>query len=156
MIDLDITIMPTQVGKDYAALARDVRSFREPLKRSVKQVMGPSFRKNFEVGGRPTWPPLADETLRIKAQQNYPDDILIRTGKLRRVAGQLNLWSFSKDDARVVTIPPGAEYGQFHMSGTKWMPAREWMGFQSEDVDKIEQVFVEWIQERAARRGWTP
>jgi phage gpG-like protein len=131
-----------------------VRSFREPLKRSIQQVMGPSFRQNFTVGGRPAWPPLAEETLRIKSKANQPADILVRTGRLRRVAGQLNLWTLSRDDARVVSIPSGADYGRFHMTGTRWMPAREWMGFQPVDIQAIEQVFVEWIRERAERHGW--
>lgn len=153
MIDLDVRIIPPQVARDYAGLARDVRSFHEPMKRSVQQVMAPSLRLNFEVGGRPGWVPLAAATLEKKSRKGQPEDILIATGVLRRKAGQLNLWKITRTTAEIM-LPNDIQYAVFHMTGTNKMPAREWAIIQPEDADAITEVFDRWIRERAARRGW--
>lgn len=44
-------IMARRVDK----LGLDIRSFREPLKRAIRNVVIPSIAENFAVGGRPSW-----------------------------------------------------------------------------------------------------
>lgn len=156
-VDLDISFEPPTylLAQEISFFAGTIRSFREPLERSVREVVGPSIRENFDVGGRPPWAPLSERTLLIKSQIGAPDDPLIRTGLLRRVAGQLNTWYFGQTEA-FVTQFKGAEYGAFHETGTKYMPARPFMTIQPEDRDKIESVFERWLTERAIAAGFLP
>lgn len=155
MYNFDVTILPppTMIAADYAEVGLQIKSFREPLKRSIQQVMAPSFAKNFDAGGRPAWEPLADSTLADKAALGYPDDILIRTGKLKRVAQQLNIWNITTEEAYVDNLP-NAEYGFFHEGGTRFMPQRIFMDVTEQDEDAIAEVFENWIGERFASRGF--
>lgn len=154
-VDFDIALSPPGwvMAADFATLGLDIRSHREPLKRAVQGVLAGSFRYNFDVGGRPGWEPLAESTVQIKHDLGYPPDILVRTGKLKRVAGQLNIWTITREEAYVTQLP-GAEYGEFHQSGTKHMPAREFMVIQPSDEVEIEQVFETWLLQRFGRRGF--
>src|SRR6185503_20125327 len=65
-------------------LGADIRSFRVPLKMAIQQVVIPSIRKNFDQGGRPTWEPLSEHTIRNRKGGTQP---LVRTGLLRRQMG---------------------------------------------------------------------
>lgn len=158
MFDVEIELLPPAsfIDANFKALGLDIRSFREPLKRSIQQVVAPSIQENFDVGGRPQWEPLADKTLEDKARLGYPPDTLVRTGKLRRVAGQLNAWTLTSDDATMTQLS-GVDYGEFHQDGTRFMPAREFAIIQDpEDVDAIHRVFEEWLVERFVAKGLVP
>lgn len=158
MFEFDVTILPPVefLIQDFAELGLDIRSFREPLKRAVQGVVAPSIQYNFDVEGRPPWAPLADVTVEEKQRLGYPPEILTRTGKLRRVAGQLNAWTITQEDATMTNLP-GADYGRFHQDGTRFMPAREFAIIQDpEDVDEIEKVFEQWLTERFIRKGLVP
>jgi phage gpG-like protein len=158
MFNFEVEILPPVefLIQDFAELGLDIRSFREPLKRSVQGVVAPSIQLNFDVEGRPPWAPLAESTVDEKQRLGYPPDILTRTGKLRRVAGQLNAWTITQEDATMTNLP-GAEYGEFHQDGTRFMPVREFAIIQDpEDVDEIQQVFEHWLVERFVRKGLIP
>lgn len=157
MIDVDIVPPPSFIAANFRDLGLDIRSFREPLKRSIQGVVAPSIQLNFDVEGRPMgWAALAKKTVDYKSSHGYPPDILTRTGKLKRVAGQLNAWTITQEDA-VMTNLPGAEYGVFHQDGTRFMPAREFAIIQDpDDVDEIEEVFSDWLAERFIRKGLIP
>lgn len=154
MYNFDVTVMPPAaiLAEDFVTLGLQIKSFHEPLKRSVQQVLAPSIAANFAAGGRPPWAHLADVTLQQKDALGYPPDILVRTGKLRRVAQQLNIWTISTDEAYVSDLP-GAEYGFFHEGGTEFMPQRIFMDVTDRDEDDIANVFENWIGERLASRG---
>jgi len=100
-------------------LGMDIRSFREPLTRSVKRVMGPSFRKNFDAGGRPdSWEPLSDATLEVRQRLGRNGSgILVLTGALRRVMGQLNIWRITRTSALILDLPQSVWYGAIHQAG---------------------------------------
>jgi phage gpG-like protein len=100
-------------------LGLDIRSFHEPLKRSVQRVMGPSFQKNFDAGGRPDpWEPLSEATLEIRQRLGHPStSILIKTGALRKVMGQLNIWRITRKAAIITDLPPRVWYGAIHQAG---------------------------------------
>ena len=57
---------PFVVAAQFDALGVSVRSFREPLKRSIQQVLSPSFQKNFDVGGRPPWKALSEAANKLR------------------------------------------------------------------------------------------
>lgn len=158
MFDFEVSFLPPlgMIAADFHALGLDIRSFREPLKRSIQQVVAPSIQTNFDVGGRPEWEPLAEKTLEDKARLGYPSDPLVRTGKLRRVAGQLNAWTLTSEDATMTQLS-GVDYGEFHQDGTQFMPAREFAIIQDpDDVDAIQQVFENWLEERFIAKGLVP
>jgi len=162
---------------EFNKLGLDIRSFKEPLHRSIKYVMAPSLRKNFDVGGRPPWKPLSELTVRKKASMGFkkPADPLIATGKLRKVMGQINIWEINGIEGyAAITTLKGAEYGLVHQLGREGeligklvdgkivehdlggMPARRFMAFQPEDEEAIENIFIKWFQERAMMAGFRP
>jgi phage gpG-like protein len=99
-------------------LGLDIRSFREPLKRSIQRVLAPSFVKNFDSGGRPSWQPLSEGTLEQRRNFGISGDaILIRTGLLRRTMGQLNIWDITPTMAVISHMPDKVWYGAIHQSG---------------------------------------
>src|SRR6478609_7078686 len=67
-----------------------IRSFKEPLHDSVKKVMIPSIRKNFDAQGRPAWTPLSAATV---LRRGATGPILNRSGALRRTMGYLKIWT---------------------------------------------------------------
>ena len=138
-------------------LSPQIRSFREPLQRSIQRVLGPSFQKNFDVGGRPPWESLAAGTVAIRGSSQ---PILVQSGTLREVAGQLNIWTieggYLRDigEAYVTQLPERAFYGAFHQRGTFVMPQREFLTIQPEDMDRVAEIFAEWFEERGVDIGF--
>jgi phage gpG-like protein len=96
-------------------LGVDIRSFREPLLASVREVMVPSIRRNFDEGGRPAWEPLSDVTVKIRGTAG---PILNRTGTLRSVATQINIWTITRTSAVIRDLPQKAWYGKVHQAGS--------------------------------------
>src|SRR5690554_865585 len=118
-ISIDYDPEPTLLARQFYSLAGDVRvrSLREPLRRAIREVIGPAFRENFAVGGRPrAWAPLAESTVRNKGHATP----LIDSGTLQRIAGQLNLWTIDgvKGEARAENLGK-AFYGLLHQVGAK-------------------------------------
>lgn len=154
MINIDWFPHPLTVAADFYALADDVdiRSLREPLQRSIRQVAAPAFAENFSVGGRPSWTPLASST---EAQKKQGDQVLTRSGKLKRIASSVNLWTIdgSQGTATAENLQD-ADYGFFHQDGTDKMPARPWGVLSDKDQDKIAEVFGKWLDERLVVHGF--
>lgn len=186
-------------------LGLDIRSFKVPLERVVKQVMAPSFRKNFDEEGRPDrWAPLSDATLAIRAREGFGSQILNKTGALKKTVQQLNIWTITQETATIRDLPDKVSYGKIHQGGfggqgggskmtgylkkaggdakeaqklldddlimamrsgqkmtggkktVNEIPARPFVAIQEEDFDAIEEIFVQWLQERAAAEGFRP
>jgi phage gpG-like protein len=168
------------VARGVDRLGLSIRSFREPLKRSVQQVMAPSFAQNFDQGGRPTpWEPWSDSTVEIRSNFGVQGDkVLVRSGRLRRVVQQLNIWSITPASATIKDLPHSVWYGKVQQAGMDItlkggpnvgtifqgvritapeisIPARPFIMFQDEDYEKVDAVFSLWLQEKidiAARR----
>jgi phage gpG-like protein len=171
VISVDWDPSPAILAAGYFDFGISLRSYREPLKRSVQKVVAPSIKHNFEVGGRPAWLPLAEYTQEARAREGYGSarPILVRTGKLKRVAGQLNIWTIESDKAFVSQLP-GADYGIVHQGGggagafkgmagdliSGEVPARPFLLIQDDDVDRIETVFLDWARERLVLAGFKP
>lgn len=115
-----VTFSPT-IGIAAARIDKlglDIRSFREPLKRAVKDVMIPSIRKNFDDGGRPSWTPLSDATLKLRQSRNISgSNPLVATGALRAGATQQNIWTITPVSAIVNDLPEKVWYGKVHQGG---------------------------------------
>lgn len=174
MSALDIHFEPAMIisARKVDKLGIDIRSFREPLKRSIQQVVIPSIRKNFDVGGRnPKWPALAPQTVKRKGGNSRP---LIRTGKLRRTMGYLNIWTIDREKAFIQDLPDSIWYGKVHQAGAKGqfenfydpvkkrkvnigddgaIPQREFVVLRRKDEIDIERVFEQWLEERIRHAG---
>lgn len=160
MYKFDITILPTPMAMmaSFDLAAAGIKSLREPLKESIQTIIAPSIRERFDVGG-PGWEPLSESRLLQKAAQGLPEDTLIASGTLRRVAGQLNIWKInggygSGEAEAFVSNLPGAEYGTYHDSGTSRVPQREFLYIDTDDEVKIEEVFEAFIASRFRKAGF--
>lgn len=177
-----VTFGPTLglAAKRIDKLGLDIRSFRVPLTTAIKEVIAPSIRHNFEVGGRPTWVPLASGTIYNRAHKGYgPTPVLMRSRSLYRVAGQMNIWDVTRDSAVVRDLPQRVWYGKVQQEGhgeithkamrnvttgrmidvtdigTGAIPSRPFLVIQPEDEPKIHRVFDEWLKMRATAAGRT-
>lgn len=164
-------IMARRVDK----LGLDIRSFREPLKRSLVQVIIPSILMNFHKHGRPRWQPLSEYTI---AQKGSPVP-LVRSGMLKRVMGQQNIWHLDSEKLLLANLPESVWYGVIHQAGigdqaaeadmwfdpvaqawvnvgessyesdTRNIPARPFVLIQPDEWEKIDEIFLDWLDERA-------
>lgn len=134
----------------------NIKSFREPLKRSIQQVLSPSFRKNFEAGGRPVpWEELSEVAVNMRGSA---EPILVRTGELKRTIQQFNIWTVDRTKAAILDLPEKIWYGKVHQGGygrrgsgqsrAAGIPARPFVMIQKEDYEAIDKVFEKWLEER--------
>jgi phage gpG-like protein len=162
-IAIDIDPNPVILVAQFDKLSLDIRSFKEPLERSVRQVVIPSIKENFDAEGRPdTWEELTPETIMMRDYEGYPEGpILERSGRLRKAATALARWRFTREEAVGGEEWPGtAWYAPLHDQGFSTthveVPARPFMLIHLEDEDRIEEVFYEWFAERCLAAGFMP
>src|SRR5258705_328905 len=107
------------IAKDLRSLANGLTDYRVPLKQCVDEVFIPSIRKNFQVGGRPSWEPLAQNTIdkhRDKLGLGATP-ILVRSGALRQNATSDEIWSINAVSAVIKDLPDDVWYGVVHQGG---------------------------------------
>lgn len=102
------------VAADVDRLGLEIENMREPITRSIVQVMIPSTARNFAEEGRPPWEPLADYTRKVRGDSG---PILDRSGKLKRGVTKLHIWNVKDNSAAVTELPPEIWYGAIHQSG---------------------------------------
>lgn len=165
-----IGIMARKVDK----LGANIRSFREPLRESVRDVVIPSIQMNFAKSGRPRWPELAESTW---AQKTLGEKALIRTGALRDTMKQIGIWHIDTEKAMITNLPSRVWYGvvqQAGLGGTSTtfvrnigtggmtaiteegeggIPARPFVMLQESDMPKIDMIFVRWVNKRVRQAG---
>jgi len=137
---------PREEAAVYRRIASDIKKTKIPIAASIVEVMSPSIVENFRVGGRPKWAPLSTFT---KAKKGH-DRILFESGKLARSTTGINAWNIDDGEASLRGDP---KYGVFQNEGFYNVrfgvnvPAREWAVLQSQDIDKIVEVFAVWLTE---------
>lgn len=112
------------LARDIDKLGIDIRSFKEPLMRAIKQVMIPSFRQNFDQEGRPSWESMSEATEMIREREGNSGPLLNRTGRLKRVAQQQNIWDVTRESATIRDLPQRVWYGKVHQEGKGGMGSR--------------------------------
>ena len=186
MVNLGFDFQPSLAlsARQFDKLDVDIRSFREPLKRSIQRVIAPSIGQNFIAHGRPEgWVPYADATVEMKMRDPKnkfgPEDILRRSGLLWKTMQQYNIWTVTQTQAAILSLPSKIWYGGLHQAGfgvtaahvqpAKGMflspeelrasaankvsiPARPFAMFQNQDLDRVQEVFADWLQERVDAR----
>lgn len=138
------------LANDIDSFALSIKSFRVPLKQSIKEVIIPSIKLNFQKEGRPRWASLSDATVRIRGSAH---PILQRTGKLKKASTQLNIWKIDTDSAAIVGLDSKVKYAKYHQGGTSKMSARPFVEIQLKDEQDIENIFYKWLVERSIRKG---
>jgi phage gpG-like protein len=104
------------IARNIDKMGIDIRSFKEPLKRAVQQVIIPSIQQNFEEEGRPPWDPYSASTLDIRERLGDPvNKLLNKTGDLQNVMQRYNLWTVNNNAAILLDIP--LWYGKLHQEG---------------------------------------
>jgi phage gpG-like protein len=107
------------IARDIDKMEVDIRSFREPLKRAIKQVVIPSIQKNFEAEGRPAWEPYSEATYEIRERMGDapPSKLLNKTGALQDVMKQIGIWTINQNAAILLDLPARVSYGKIHQGG---------------------------------------
>jgi len=183
-VSIDLHFQPSVgiLARKVDKLGMDIRSFKEPLREAVKEVVIPSIRRNFDAGGRPKWELLVHSTVLRKGGDERP---LIRTGKLRREMGYLKIWTIDREKAMITDLPNSIWYGKVHQAGATFstrapaakqvtvsgpgytyrgskkdadegggeIPARPFVVLQSSDMRKIDGVFNRWLDMRIRLAG---
>jgi phage gpG-like protein len=167
-LDIDFTPTVGVIAADLNRLGIDIRSYREPLSRVVRQVMIPSIKANFDAEGRPDkWAELSEFAIDRRGSAH---PILQVTGRLYQAAQQLNNWVLDQTQAVFTSLPDAAWYGALHQNGyssagifkrgtrpqgaqNAIVPARPFIMFQDADEEKIDEVFADWFMERARAVG---
>lgn len=131
------------VAKDIDKLGLAIQTFKTPLERSIRNVMIPSIRANFEQEGRPAWEPLAEDTVKLRGS-SHP--ILERTGTLKRAATSFNIWTIGNASATVKSLPDNAWYGVVHQAGIGGFgqyldAAKKVLGRGAGGLDVIKEAF---------------
>lgn len=198
------------LARDIDKMGADIRSFRAPLTEAVRKVMIPSIQQNFESGGRPdSWVPLSESTQLIRSREGSGNQILVRSGALKRNMGYLTMWDINESYAIVKQLPDRIWYGALHQAGygttgaqiqnkiklaakkgvklsagqaskqvmsdldaklkaalasgtsigssadrAHPIPARPFVMFQDQDLEKIDDVFDSWVAMRVAAAGF--
>jgi len=106
------------LARDIDKLGMDISTFKEPLQRSIRDVMIPSFRKNFEAEGRPAWEPMSASTEFMRQRMGRSGSRLLHlTGALEAAATSESLWSVTDQFAAVRSLPGSVSYGNIHQEG---------------------------------------
>lgn len=131
-----------------------------PVMDSFGKHMMPSIRKNFDVGGRPTWDKLANVVVIPKGQkrrkgQRRQGEVrmggpLVLTGDLRNSIG----YTPSATDLVLWAKPNPNVKGPVHQFGTTkagknhnvTIPARPYLVFQKADIDWFRKALAGWIR----------
>src|SRR6266487_2850575 len=96
---VEITPKPKRFGAQFIRAGAVLKDLRAPLEQSVRRVIIPSMQKNFFEGGRPSWEPLASETLQRRAREDSGDTILHVTGRGESAALSRARWSIGMRQA---------------------------------------------------------
>ncbi len=106
------------IARDIDKLGLNIKSFREPLKRAVQQVIIPSIQRNFDAEGRPSWEPYSEGTIEIRDNLGSPvGNLLYKRGYLKRTMSYLNIWTINNNAAILLDLPPSVWYGKLQQGG---------------------------------------
>lgn len=98
-------------------LGAAIGDFREPLERSIHEIVMPSIDKNFAVGGRPKWAPRSAATEEIMDRLGIEagNQVLDRSGELRESMWNMSNWKITDTFAIMDYMP--LWYGKLMQEG---------------------------------------
>ncbi len=144
---------------DMQALARDLAGtnrMRQPLLRIAKEVLGPSINRNFAAGGRPErWEPSVPISTYRQKKRGGDEPTLWVTGKMKKAASAMKRFRVKQNTMTYGYFPPTVWFAMVHDNATiarrANIPQRPFALIQSEDVEDIIRIFMEWIESRVNR-----
>lgn len=156
-----------------------IKDFREPLRMAIKEVMIPSFKANFDQGGRPDpWEPWSDATVEIMSNMGVGGTLMKRSGNLEAATQSMDIWTITPTSASIRSLPQTVWYSYLHQGGFTVnmpnkragktatiagvsfspssfdIPARPFIMVQDQDYDRIERVFSKWLDKKLLQAGW--
>lgn len=88
------------------------------------------------------WLPLAPSTIeQRKRKGKWP-------GKMLQVTGELKTRNYADSDGNSASISNNTPYAKFLFFGTKKMPARPWLGSDSETEKRIIEFYIKIVREK--------
>lgn len=136
----------------FRELGIRMQSFREPLERSVKDVIIPAISENFATEGHGTWPKLAPTTVENKSRNGFPSRMLVRTKAMIIAATQQNTWEYGSDrSSATLNVNKLPFYADYHIYGTSKMPRRDFTAVGEKEITEVKEVFSLAIQARIQR-----
>lgn len=141
---------PKLAATKMATLEISIRAggFRQPLQRSIREVIIPELQHQFDVGGDPSWPPLEAATVEKKMRLGRDNGILQETYKLRKAVTAFDRWRVRDDEAMFTGLPGYAYYGMYHLSGTVNMVQRDWARWNNNTVFRVASIFDGWLDDK--------
>lgn len=144
---------PKLTAAKLAALDVSIRAggFRQPLDRSVREVLIPAIEHQFDVGGDPKWKDTKAITKLNRIRRgNSPTPVLVETGKLKKAATAIGRWRVRDDEAIFTGLPGHAYYGTYHLTGTMRnnMPIRDWARWDQGTESKCADIFDTWLDDK--------
>lgn len=126
---MDFTLEATGIQPVHTRLLNihDRALSLKPVMRTIAMRLEGEIEKQFATEGAnfgQRWKPLAESTIAQKIANNYPLDILVAKGDLKRSfrqGGENNIFELTDHSARVGSADPKAIR---HQKGTSRMPAR--------------------------------
>lgn len=137
MLDFEVDLSAIKALGDAVERLQD---WQEPLAESgalLERRTKERFQDEKDPDGRP-WAPLKKATLRRKKTKA----ILRETSTL---VASIRFLPPTKNQVKVV---PGVEYGIYPQLGTKYAPARPYLGITAQDVTDIRGIFEDYIAGR--------
>jgi phage gpG-like protein len=146
--------------KDVQELAKKFArrgGMREPLLRIAKEVLSPSISTNFDAAGRPEPWPEADPVSRYRVARfgkggSMGISPLLVTGQLQRAAGAFARWRVRENTLTYGNFPPSRWYAVVHddadTAARAGIPVRPFALIQQEDIVPIQDIFLDWIEEK--------
>lgn len=142
-----------ELRRDVFRLANELGSMKEPLTKSVHDVVIKSISQNFLFGGRPKWAKLSES--RVAARRSATP-ILMDKQALYRAAVSKTTWRITDTEANMERLDKKVKYAKFHQTGTSKMPMREFAVLQAKDIDDITEIFHEWLGRMTIQYGKWP
>lgn len=146
----DSVMGPKLAATKMATLDISIRAggFRQPLQRSIREVLIPELEHQFDVGGDPAWAGLAEVTIEKKQRQGRNNGILQETMKLRKAVTAYDRWRVRDDEAIFSGLPGYAHYGVYHLSGTVNMVPRDWARWSNNTTFRVAGIFDDWLDDK--------
>lgn len=170
MADVTVTLANPHVlrllKKDLQDLGREFageRNLRKPFERIRDEVLIPSIRQNFEVGGRPKrWEPLSPTTIMNRggfggslAEAGFAvgdTTPLNHTGQLKRAATAKARFTIRQNTMTFGDWPNRRWFGPVHdlkaLADKAQIPHRPFVLIQQpEDANHIQEIMIEWVED---------
>ena len=134
MSQVVVKVDMTDFVRELEDVAHDVETF--PMELVAEGLVG-AIDDQIDSEGRGEWKPLSPNTIRRRPRRRF--------GTLLQDRGLLaNVQPTHGTDWAEVASP--APYAGFHITGTEFMPARDWTDI---DLDDVMEGFTEQIMEAA-------